>query len=286
MSSVTVDRLDKLIQRVDYLTRGLLGDVPQNLIKETKITHTQIKLDKASAFALGADIRKVSNCNLILISTDGTINDVSFKIQGLDGQFGPELEASLIDYWIGGALRIDVANDTAEAGKSIYIDVYMAPLSLLGVVKRSFVSGTIVARTSAFYASKVDYDGTANFFETDQPLGTTPTLSMTTLPATAKYARIDSVKYQMTPTNVVTYELYLLEDAQADDQRSESDVFFDSGAAQASGSVYINTGGGSTPKLPIVVNLGTVATIYYMIDWSAAPGDTTGYIKISGEMFT
>jgi len=83
----------------------------------------------------------------------------------------------------------------------------------------------------------------------------------------------------------VTYQLYLLEDTQAVDERSEADIIFDSGAAMAKGTIYIETGGASD-KVPVHAKLAEVAKIYYLVDLSAASGDTTGYIKVYGEVLT
>jgi hypothetical protein len=136
---------------------------------------------------------------------------------------------------------------------------------------------------------KLDYDGTANYFETDQAFGTTPTLTMSltnnSVIPISKFL-LTEVNYQLDPTNAVTYQLYLLEAASADDYQSAGDVIFDSGAAQADNTHYLWVQGGSgtttSYKLPRIVNLSVVNTLYYMIDWSGAPGDTKGYIKIRG----
>ncbi len=139
---------------------------------------------------------------------------------------------------------------------------------------------------------KADYAGTSNFFTTDQAFGTTPTLTITlscTQPnVDIKKFRLEEVHYQLDPTNAVTYQLYLLEATNADDYESGSDVVFESASSQADNTRYIHVQGGfgttASYKLPRIVELETAGTLYYMIDWSAAPSSTKGYIKVKGTL--
>ena len=278
MSTIEQKILDQLIR----LNKGLVGDIPTTLLDEFGVFTDRITVSKGTAFTTNEQL--IGNCNLIIVSTTGASADVSFRVMGPTGKFSDEYELRLQDYWIGYATRIDLINDAAEAGTNIFVDFYLAPISLLNAIKRSFITGTIIAKPQLFYAAVEDFTAVDNEFETDQPLGTTPTLSFPTTPATAQYARIDTIRYQLTPTNAVTYQLYLLEDNQANDENSQADVFFDSGAAQASGTIYIQVAGGSTSKLPITINLRDIGTVYYLVDWSAAPGDTTGYVRVYGEV--
>lgn len=150
---------------------------------------------------------------------------------------------------------------------------------------------------SAVIAEKLDYAGTSNFFETDQAITDTATLYMnvTTNVPNIKPTRfkLTEVKFYMNPTNAVTYRLYLLEGPTADDVTQASDVVFDSGAAKADSTEYIYREGctgswaGLTTvdgTLPIIVDLHIAGRLYYMVDWSGAPGDTPGYIKCRGKL--
>jgi len=144
--------------------------------------------------------------------------------------------------------------------------------------------------------NKVDYDGTANYFETDQALTDTPTLYVdlttnTGLPINGM--EITRLSYYMNPANAVTYTLYLFEAANADDTQNKSDIIFQSAAAQAKGTAYEyhDSGMGSWPglgtvdfTLPQIVHCATQGRIWYLIDWSAAPGNTPGWIKIRGRL--
>lgn len=126
----------------------------------------------------------------------------------------------------------------------------------------------------------------------DQAMGTTPTLSITltsTMPnkAVGKFL-LEDVHYYLNPTNAVTYTLYLLEATNADDTESSSDVVFESATGQADSTRYLHRQGGfvttASYKLPCIVELETPNTLYYMIDWSGAPGSITGYIKVRGQL--
>lgn len=239
---------------------------------------------KASTFA-DTDV-PCQGFNLIQVSTDGDLSDISYKLVQLDGRDSHVMQASESPHIIGPVTAIKLTNVEAEAGKTVRVARYRIPLMTLAAVKHGTPQYTsLSAGRKAFYAEKVEYASSAsNYFESDQPLGTTPTLSINGVPSEATKIMIHSIRWQFTPTNAVTYQLYLLDDAQAVDERSESDVFFDSGAGLTSGGIYIQVAGGSPAKLPVQVKLSTAGVIYYLIDWSAAPGDTIGYIKIYGEV--
>ena len=135
------------------------------------------------------------------------------------------------------------------------------------------------------YGNKEDFAGTSDFFETDQAITDTPTLTFTLATKdgdTVERCLITDVSVYLKPTNSVTYELYLFEDADADNVESLSHLVFDTGAAKASDIVYkYNRASGKTP---FYCNLGTSNTLYYLINWSGAPGDTLGYIRVRGEL--
>lgn len=144
---------------------------------------------------------------------------------------------------------------------------------------------------------KLDLAGTSNYFETDQALTDTPTLYMAVSTSTGEPVKkflLEDVQYMMNPTNAVTYQLYLLEDATADDVQQTTDVAFWSPAAQADSVNYRYNSAGyqaatgtaevAQYKLPRIVELATAGKLYYMVDWSGAPADTAGFIKIRGRL--
>ena len=86
----------------------------------------------------------------------------------------------------------------------------------------------------------------------------------------------------MNQTNAVTYQLYLFEAADADNVESLSHLVFDSGSARADDVVYkYNEQSGKTP---FYVNFDVDNKLWYLINWSGAPGDTLGYIRVRGEL--
>lgn len=150
---------------------------------------------------------------------------------------------------------------------------------------------------TAVTGEKLDLDGTGNYFETDQPLTTTPSLYLTVSTSTGQPVKkflLEEVQYFMNQTGAVTYQLYLLEDSSADDVQQYTDLVFFSPAAQADSVFYSYRTSGVQAgiavaeavqyKLPRIVELATAGKLYYMIDWSGAPGDTPGFIKIKGRL--
>ena len=261
-------RLDALLNV--YRPKPFVFDVEPSKSKAATFTDMRIE-------CVGAD--------LIRISTDGDLTDISYKIIQLDGAITQAIEAAETPQFPGPVMGILLTNDTIEPGKTIRVARVHGNVGALSALPHGTPSAVSVASaTRMFYAEKVEYAASgSNFFEADQPQGTTPSLFMLGGPL-ARNIRINTIKYQFTPTNAVTYQLKLLEAASADDQQSESDIIFDSGIGIVSGDIKIQVQGGSPAKLPIDVKLSTAGTIYYMVDWSAAPGDTHGYIKVYGEV--
>jgi len=154
----------------------------------------------------------------------------------------------------------------------------------------------LAAQVSMVSGLKADLDGTGNYFETDQALGDTPTLyiALTTNTGLPVYGlEITHLSYQMTPTAAETYTIYLFEAANADNLRNLSDIVFQSAAAQASATQYIyhDSGSGSWPglttvdfTLPQTCNLADEGKLYYLLDWTGAPGNTPGFIKVRGRL--
>lgn len=147
---------------------------------------------------------------------------------------------------------------------------------------------------------KADYDGTANYFETDQAIFGTPTLTITLSCSDpyfdVKKFRLENVRVLMDPANAVTYQLQLYSAANADDYENASDFVWASKTALADKVAYNfsrsgysegNTtvsSGGAAYGLPAIVELEEANTLYYQIDWSGAPGDTKGFIKVQGTL--
>lgn len=238
-------------------------------------------ISKASSFddtrveCIGAD--------LIQISSDGNLGDISYKVLQLDGGTSDAMEAVESPHVLGPISALLITNDTDESGKNVHVARMQGSQAALAAIQHGTPQAIIIHKPfRMFTCAKRDYDGTADYFETDQALGDTPTLYMTAFQLANKI-RIDQIRYQMTPTNDETYRLFLFRDAQADDQRNESNIIFDSGAGRVSGEIY-NEVGAASNKVPVTDELETAGRIYYLLDWTGAPGDTTGYIKIYGEI--
>ena len=240
-------------------------------------------ISKAAAFT---ETRvECGGADLIQISSDGDLTQVSYKILHVDGSTSKEMEAAESPHILGPIVAVFVTNDTAEAGKTVRIARNQGNPAALAAIKHGTPGAIVIASSKRqFYAEIEEYtSGAPGYFETDQAWGTTPTLSFAGSPL-VNHILIHTIKHQITPTNAVTYQLWLLEAASAVDEQSEADIIYDSGAGQVGGTIYHVVAGGSPSKLPISARLLTAGEIYYMIDWSAAPGDSSGYIKVYGEV--
>lgn len=241
------------------------------------------EISKAAAF----DDQEVDciGVDLLQVSTDGNLGDVSYKIKHLDGSESLEMEASESPHVLGPIISILIINDTAEAGKSIRVARYQGPLVALAAIKHGTPQAVSIAASGRmFYAEAVEYVvGADNLFEDDEAMGEISTHYMTGAPLVNNIL-IHTIKYQIIPTAAETYQLYLLEAATAEDQQQEAEIIFDSGAGQIGGTIYIHVAGGAPTRLPILARLTDPGVIFYQLDWSGAPGNTAGYIRVYGEV--
>ena len=98
-----------------------------------------------------------------------------------------------------------------------------------------------------------------------------------------KNFRLTSVKYYLVSTNAVTYELSLYEEAVVGTYDARAACVFESGSGKAASILYHTIGAN---MLPVDVHLAELGKLYFGINWSAAPGDTTGFIQIRGELLS
>jgi len=242
-----------------------------------------ISLPKAAAFA---DTRvECINVDLIQISSDGDLTDVSYKVVHLDGSVSLEMEAAESPHILGPINAVLVTNDTAEAGMTVRVARNQGNPSALAAIKHGTPSSVVTAAAGRmFYAEDVEYvAGPLDPFELDEPIdANAPTRFMTGIPL-ANNIMIHGVKYQMNPTAAVTYQLYLLEGATAEIQQQEAEIIYDSGAGIVGGAIVNWIAGGAPSRLQILARLTAPGIIWYKLDWSAAPGDTPGYIRVYGE---
>lgn len=126
----------------------------------------------------------------------------------------------------------------------------------------------------------VDDDGTGNDFETNQAITDTPTLTITCSDPYAKRVLLTEVMWYMNPTNLETYEMYLLEGEEAQDVDSLAEIVFDSGPLMVDSQVYLAKE--ASGKLPRIVDLTIPGILNYLMTWTGAPGNTPGFIKARG----
>lgn len=240
-------------------------------------------ISKAATFT--DTLIECGGADLIQISTDGNLVDISYKVVHLDGSKSREVEAAESPQVIGRINALLITNDTAEAGKIVKIIRTQGAMAALAAIQHGTpMAINIAASKRLFYAEIEEYtSGAPGYFETDQVWGTLPTLSFVGTPA-VRHVMIHTVKYQITPTAGETYQLWLLEGASDNDEQSEAEIIFASAAGQVGGTIYQWGAGGAPAKLPVLARLTTAGEIYYMIDWTGAPGNSSGYIRVYGEV--
>lgn len=255
--------------------------------------------DTGLAITLQPGTTKIDFWNGKVTDVDGNITDLSHSLQS-DGK--EWLRSIFIDTdqdilvsldgsdWIPAKEQRDFQAPymqfrTIEIVTTVATTFFMLvctnPLAILSLRDKP---SSIAGAPRLMDADKMDLDGTLNYFETDQPIGTTPSLYLVPVPASTTKFVIESVRYYMASANNRTYELYLLEASNADDIENLGDVVFDSDALQADATAYTVIGGDASGKLPMHVNLKDAGKLYYMIDWSDTPGNTKGYIKVRGRV--
>ena len=133
-----------------------------------------------------------------------------------------------------------------------------------------------------FYGEVTDASVTG-FFEDDEPHadGNAATHYIALYPGwRTKWIQLTKVMYNMDVANAVTYTLYLLSDNPAAALAEQLALIYQSEPLRADAIPYMETG--NTTKLPVQGRLGTIGWVYYKIDYTGAPGDVTGQIRIEG----
>jgi hypothetical protein len=141
-------------------------------------------------------------------------------------------------------------------------------------------SDGIWEKGSIFTYHKLDEDGTGNFFETSQSKTDTPTLLVDTFKShpQMKTGKILRIHFRMKPTNVAeTYTLRLWRAALGPDYASNACMLYESAPLRADDVDY------DIGELNIPFWLYTPGFLYYSIEWTGAPGNTSGFIEVTGE---
>ncbi len=137
---------------------------------------------------------------------------------------------------------------------------------------------TVGAGAGSVFEAYIEDTGATNAFETDQAVTDTPTLYLTATYLAA--GTLNRIHVSLTPANAVTPTLYIFSGAQADDKASERRLLFSSAEYYPSGLVSGTEYDFIDLQIPFV--LDTANRIYYALDWSGAPGNTTGYLAVLG----
>jgi hypothetical protein len=132
---------------------------------------------------------------------------------------------------------------------------------------------------SIFCYGKLDEAGVGDYFETSQTKTDTPTLMLDAWNhPTMTSGIIKRIHYRLNPTAAVTYILRLWRGSRAADYESNSLMLYESPALQADDTDYDRV---ADLEIPFV--LQAPGGIYYSIEWTGAPGNTTGFIDVTGE---
>jgi len=132
-----------------------------------------------------------------------------------------------------------------------------------------------------FMHYKLSEDGDPAVFETDQTKTDTPTLILDTwkYPDYLVQGLVRRIHYRLNPTNAVTYTVRIWSGATANDYASNINMLYESAAAQADDTDYDHS------ELAIPLFLTIPGNVYYSIDWSGAPGVTSGFIRVEGDVY-
>jgi hypothetical protein len=136
-------------------------------------------------------------------------------------------------------------------------------------------------KRSTFMFYELDEDGVLNTFEVDQDKITPPTLLLDLFQThpTMVTGIIKRIHYRLNPTNAVTFTLRLWRATKANPYELNLAMLYESPAAQVDDTDYDRNG----DEIDIPFSLETPGQLYFSIDWSGAPGNTTGFISVEGE---
>jgi len=120
-----------------------------------------------------------------------------------------------------------------------------------------------------------DTDEATPTLETDKSKTDTPTIYLSATEPVFYRGRILEIGYRLNPTNAVTYTFMIFEKNIANNYESNSRMLYESAAARVDDTDY-------RIECDIPFNLWTAGRFYIATDWTAAAGNTTGYLRIAG----
>jgi len=129
----------------------------------------------------------------------------------------------------------------------------------------------------------IEDDSTTDFFEDDEAFldGNAATKVFYADMSRCYVLHVTNVSHYINPTNAVTYTMYILTNNEEVAIDEAQDLIYQSDALMADSVLYIETGG-TSDKLPIQKRLDGANTLFAKFDWTAAPGDTSGFVLVEG----
>ena len=88
---------------------------------------------------------------------------------------------------------------------------------------------------------------------------------------------IRRIHVRLNPTNAVTYTLRIWRRAAAGDMESDMYMLYESASGLVDDTDY------DFAELAIPFSLEAMGTLYFGVEWSAAAGNTNGFIAVSGD---
>jgi len=134
---------ESIDNKLDTLIRGTVGNIPESVLAGA-LWYQMQEIDKSSTFNIGdaEGIIDSTNFNLVVVSTDGDIKDITYKKTFRDGTQEPNaIQARIDNRIVGEVTQIDIGNSTAQSGFKIYVEKYLLPPNLIaGVVSNLYAA--------------------------------------------------------------------------------------------------------------------------------------------------
>lgn len=156
MSSVQVERLDKIIAQLQLLNSMLIGDISEDVSVKGRTRFKSFIISKASTIADSsspkaantAGVVNIQEANRFIITTDGNINNISYRVVFADGSISDEIELNQLNSLPGKFKQVQVNNDTAESGKNIWVRQFSLPPLLADNVEGALSSSVRILNSS------------------------------------------------------------------------------------------------------------------------------------------
>lgn len=140
--------------------------------------------------------------------------------------------------------------------------------------------GSWAGKRGIFIYRALDENGSGHLLDVSQNKTTAPTLQLSTLslPINLVTGRIHRIHYRINPTNAVTYTLRIWSGSVAAAYGLNMRMLYESPALQADDTDY------DRAELDIPFVLIGAGAVFYSLEWTGAPGVTSGFITVEGEV--